>query len=67
MKVIENWRQAWKLFSVQIAALAVAFGALPPNVQAAVLAAVGIPAERLPAIVGLLLILSRIVAQPKAL
>ena len=34
MKLIPNWRRAWRMMSVQVAGLAVAWGLLPPDQQA---------------------------------
>lgn len=65
MKLIPEWRRAWRMASVQVAALAVVWGTLPEDVQAALLAAVGVPAERVPAVLGLLLLLGRLIDQPK--
>ncbi len=64
-KLIPNWRQAWRMLSVQVAALAVAWGALPPDAQAAVLEAIGIGPERVPAALGALFLLGRLIDQPK--
>ena len=63
---IENIKQAPKLLSVQIAAVSVALGSIPPEVQASMLDAVGVPASRVPAILGILMLLARLVAQPHA-
>jgi hypothetical protein len=65
MSIIENWRSAWRMFSMQVAGAAVIFGALPAETQAAVLNVVGIPSSRMPAVIGLLMIVGRLVAQPK--
>ena len=65
MPIIDNWRSAWRMLSMQVAGAAVVFGALPAETQAAVLDVVGIPSSRMPAIVGLLMIVGRLVAQPK--
>jgi hypothetical protein len=65
MTLIPNWRKAWRMASVQVAAAAVAWGALDPALQASLLAAVGVPAERVPAILGLALLLARLVDQPR--
>jgi hypothetical protein len=62
--LIPHWRRAWRMLSVQAAAVAVTIGLLPPEQQAAVLAAVGIPAERLPLAVGLLFMAARLIGQP---
>lgn len=64
--IIPNWRRAWRMLSVQVAALAVVFGSLPPDAQAAVLAFIGVPAARLPAVLGLLVLAGRLIQQPKA-
>lgn len=64
MKLIPEARRAWRLASMRVAAVAVIFGAMPQDMQAAVLQAVGVPSERLPAVFGLLFIVARIVAQP---
>lgn len=63
--LIEDWRQAWKKLSVQIAGAFVIFGTLPVETQAAVLQALHVPAERLPAAMGLLFIVGRLIAQPQ--
>ena len=65
-KLIPNAGRAWRLLSVQIAAVAVAWGALPADTQTAVLGLLGIPVERVPAILGVLFLLGRVIAQPKA-
>lgn len=63
--LVPDWRRAWRMLSVQIAAAAVLFGALPPDTQAAVLDLVGVPASRVPAILGLLFMAGRLVGQPR--
>lgn len=65
MKLIPNWRDAGRMLSVQIAAMAVLFGALPAEQQAAILALLGIGPERMPALLGLAVILARVINQPK--
>lgn len=64
VKLIHNWKRAHRMASVRIAALFVAWGAIPPDMQAAMLDAVGIPSNRVPAVLGLLLILARLIDQP---
>lgn len=64
MKLIDNIRQAPRMWSVQLASLLIAWGALPVDMQAALVQLVGIPPERVPAILGLLVILGRLVQQP---
>lgn len=53
------------MLSVQVAAVAVAWGALPVDTQTAILSAVGIGAERIPAVLGALVLLARLIDQPK--
>ena len=65
MKLIPNWKRAWRMLSVQIAAGIVAWTALPPDMQAAIVGALGIAPDRVPAILGVLLILGRLIEQPK--
>lgn len=65
LKLIPEWRRAWRMASVQAATLAVAWGALPPDAQAQVLGFVGVPSERVPAILGLLILVARLIDQPK--
>jgi hypothetical protein len=64
MRLIPNARAAWRMLSVRVAAAAVAFGALDPVSQAGILAMLHIPVERLPAIMGLAIIVARLIDQP---
>ena len=66
MKIIPEWKRAWRMLSVQIGALAVLWVALPATTQAAVLDLLGIDAKSLPGIVGVAVILGRLIAQPGA-
>ena len=65
MRLVENWRLAWRMLSVQIAGCAVLFGLLPPDQQASLLALIGAPPERIPAFLGLAFIVARLIGQPK--
>lgn len=65
MKAIENWRQSWRMLSVQVAAVAVAWSAMPADAQAAVLGVLGVGPDRIPGILGLLVIVARLIDQPK--
>ena len=65
MKAIESWRQSWRMLSVQVAAVAVAWSAMPADAQAAVLGVLGVGPERIPGILGLLVIVARLIDQPK--
>ena len=51
--------------SVQVATVAVVFGGLPTETQAAVFGMVGVTPGRVPAILGALLLVVRLVDQPK--
>ena len=66
MKLIDNWKKAWRMASVHVALGAVAFSTLPADVQAAMLGAVGLPVSAAPAVLGVLMIIARVVSQPKA-
>ena len=50
--------------SARVAFAAIGFGLLPPDTQAAMLDAVGVPASRITAVLGFLMLLGRLVAQP---
>ncbi len=63
MKFIPEIRTAWRLLSVQVAAVAVIFGALPVDQQSAILSLLGIGPERIPAALGLAVIVARLVKQ----
>ncbi len=65
MKLIPNGRCSWRMLSVQVAAGAVAWGTLPVETQEAILSAVGIGPERIPAVLGALVLLARLIDQPK--
>ena len=65
LRFIPEARQAWRMLSVQVGIAAVAFGAMPPDQQTAVLALFGLGPERAPLVVGVALILARLIYQPK--
>jgi hypothetical protein len=65
MKPVHNWKRAPRMLSVQLAALVVAWGIVPADQQAAMLDWIGIEPARVPAVLGLLVILGRLVDQPK--
>lgn len=62
--LIVDWPRAWRMASVHAAAIACAIGLLPPDQQAALLALLGVPAERLPLALGLLFLAARLLNQP---
>ena len=64
MNLIPNWRKSWRMFTVQIASAAIAFGMLPAEAQAAMLEAIGVPSNRIAAILGALVLVGRLVSQP---
>lgn len=71
--LIPHWRRAWRMLSVQLGLAVVAWGLLPPEQQAGLLALVqdllqlvGISPHRLPALLGLVAIASRLLDQPAA-
>lgn len=62
--IIPDWRRAWRWLSVHAAALAIVWGTLPVDVQGEILAMLwGLPQERVPAVLGLLMLVSRLVNQ----
>lgn len=65
LRLIPNWRRAWRMASVQFATVALGWGLLPPDTQAVLLATVGVPAARIPAVLGVLFLVLRLVDQPK--
>ena len=65
MKLIPNWRSAGRMLSVQIAGIAVLFGALPSDQQAAILSLLGVGAEGIPLALGLAVIVARVIDQPR--
>lgn len=62
-RLIPSWRQSWRFFSMQIAAAAVVFGTLAPDTQAAMLGAIGVAPTRVPALIGLLVLVGRLISQ----
>jgi hypothetical protein len=66
MKPVENLSRAWRLFTVQLSAGAIVLGSIPAETQAVMLDAVGVPSSRVPAILGALMLVARLVSQPKA-
>lgn len=62
-RLISDWRRAWRFASVQMALLAIAWGLAPVEYQAALLQALGVPPERVPAALGVAFIVARLLAQ----
>ena len=65
MRLIPEWRQAARMLSVQIAACAVLFAALPLDQQAAILSLLGLAPERIAGVLGLAIIAARLIDQPR--
>ena len=61
--LIPDIRRAWRYITIQIAAFAVVWGSLPVDMQTSILALVGVGPERIPAILGLLIIIGRLIKQ----
>ena len=57
---IPDIRRAWRFASVRVATLAAMFGMLTPEQQAAILAWLHVPPDRLPLALGLLFIAARV-------
>lgn len=65
MKVLtENWRKLWRAASMHVATVAVLFGTLPSDSQAAILGALGIEPSRVPLALGLAFMAARVLRQP---
>ena len=65
MKLIDNWRQAWKMLSMIFSALAVGWLALPADAQATVLRLLpGMTEERMAGALILLAMVGRLLVQP---
>lgn len=65
MRLIPNYRRAWRMASVQIAGLIAAWAVLPPEAQAAAVSLIGVPPDKVPGILAVLLIVARLIDQPK--
>lgn len=66
MKLIDNWRKAWRMLSVQINALAIVWIALPDAKQSEVLSMLpGLTANDVAGLLVALGIVGRLIAQPK--
>lgn len=63
-QLIPEARKAWRMLTMQLAAVAVVFGVLPPDQQLAILSWIGLPPERLPLVLGLGVMVARLVRQP---
>ena len=64
IRPIAEWRRAWRMLSVQVAALAVVWVGLPAETQAAILELLHIEPRFMPGIVGMAVIIGRLIDQP---
>jgi hypothetical protein len=62
-RLVADWRNAASMWSVRIAGVATVFGLLPADQQGAILEALHVPANRVPAVMGALFIVARLWAQ----
>lgn len=65
LPIVDDWKNAGSWWTVRLGAAYAAWGALPPESQAATLAFFGIPQERLASIVGVIVVLVRLYKQRK--
>lgn len=65
MKLIPEWKSAWKMFSVQAAALIAIWQLIPVEAQAKMLSSVGMEEVSIPLVLSLVGIVGRLIAQPK--
>lgn len=64
MKLIPNAGQAWRMWSVRFASLLVVWVLLPVDQQSAILGLVGVPADAIDGALAVLVLVSRLIAQP---
>jgi len=64
MKPIPQWRSAWRMWSVQFASLLVFWALLPAEQQGAILGLLGVPADAINGVLAVLVLVSRLIAQP---
>lgn len=63
--LIPNWRNMWKALSVHVATLAVIWGALPGDAQAAMLRVIRLDESWVPLVFGIAFIIARLTPQPR--
>lgn len=62
MRLIDTWRESWRYASVRVGVAALAWGTLAPDVQAGILALAHVSPERVPAVLGALFIICRVLS-----
>lgn len=65
MNLIPNWQKAWRMFSVQLAAALVVWASTPTETQNAIMQIIGIGRDQMAGILGILIIVGRLIEQPK--
>lgn len=64
-KLIPEAKSAWRMLSVQVAAVIVAWSAMPEAAQAAVLSLLGVPSDAVTGLLAVGVILGRLIDQPE--
>ncbi len=65
MKLVPDWKKSWTWFSMWAASVIVAWGLIPAEGQVAIAALLHIPAQMIPAFLGLMVMAGRLVGQSK--
>ena len=63
MRLVENWRRAPRMLSVQMGLLVTVWGMTSADTQTVLMAFVGVPADKVPALLGLFVIIGRMIDQ----
>lgn len=63
MKMIPDWRKAWRMFSVQALAVLFVWLGMPADMQAEILAALCVESETVPRVLVLVSLVGRLVQQ----
>ena len=66
-ELIPDWRRAWRFWTTQLFLVVTLFGSLPEKWQMAMLETLGVPGYRILAVVGVIGIVVRLVAQKRSL
>lgn len=62
--LVEDWRGAWRWLSVNLSVLLIAWASLDPKTQADIVAG-WVPPEKVPMVLGVLILAGRLVKQPR--
>lgn len=63
VRLVDNWRQAWRFWSARVCLAAVAFGSLTREDQQALLDAIRLPEHRVALVLGVVGLITRMVYQ----